>query len=82
MRCFSSLRSSGWFSVGTAGTRECFAASATDSATSESEMGDGGRPEARAYNDLGVLVRTVRGRSGVVTAPVVPGGFTVVTSGP
>ncbi len=46
------------------------------------EMGDGGQPEARAYNDLGVLVRTVRGRSGVVVAPVLPGGFTVVTSGP
>ncbi len=46
------------------------------------EMGDGGQPEARAYNDLGVLVRTVRGRSGVVVAPVLPGGFTVVTSVP
>jgi hypothetical protein len=45
------------------------------------EIGDDGRPEARVYSDLGVLVRTVRGSSGVVMAPVVPGGFTVVTSG-
>ncbi|HEX2370041.1 MAG TPA: hypothetical protein VHM94_12490 [Acidimicrobiia bacterium] len=45
------------------------------------EMGDGGRPEARVYSDLGVLVRTVRGQSGVVLAPVIPGGFTLVTSG-
>ncbi len=45
------------------------------------DMGDGGRPEARAYNDMGVLVRTVLGRAGVVSAPVFPGGFTVVTSG-